>query len=347
MVNLPNRFPLPDPDLKTLLELVKSEIRRELNCVSVGEVVSFDEDTQLAEIKIVYRKVIRRRGKSSKEVTIDYPLLIKVPIVVLTGGNSYLTFPIAAGDSCLLFFCDRDLDRWLINGQEKQPPSSERMHDLSDAIALVGVRNSKNLISGYSVSKVQLYSDLEVSVKDKHDERLVPPGTGPVPTFCSTAPSGWIFMYGQTIGNADSGANHAGAQYEDLFNILKDVDPNTGSEDFDSDDTVIVPDMRGRTPVGLDNMGGSSADVITDSEADTLGGEYGEEEHLLTHEESGVPAHNHPQHPSTIIELAGNRKGGTAFGTLGGTTQDNTPEDASESHNNVQPSKFVNYMIKY
>lgn len=59
--------------------------------------------------------------------------------------------------------------------------------------------------------------------------------------YDSTAPAGWLFLNGDTIGDVGSGATHTGAQYETLFNIVKNEPPNTGSEDWASGDTVTLP----------------------------------------------------------------------------------------------------------
>ncbi len=87
-------------------------------------------------------------------------------------------------------------------------------------------------------------------------EKLMPAGMM-MPYAGSSAPADWLLCNGDTIGNASSGATHAGDEYEDLFNVVKASWGNTGSEVFADDDTVVIPDftngefMRG--------VGGSSA----------------------------------------------------------------------------------------
>lgn len=67
----------------------------------------------------------------------------------------------------------------------------------------------------------------------------------PMDYFGSTAPADYRLCNGETIGNTGSGADYEGADYEALFNIVKECAPNTGSEVFASGDTVVIPDLRG------------------------------------------------------------------------------------------------------
>lgn len=77
----------------------------------------------------------------------------------------------------------------------------------------------------------------------------------------SASPAGWLLCNGATISRAD---------YAALFTAI-----GTAFGSGDGSTTFNLPDFRGRVPVGLDNMGGSSANRITASQADTLGGSGG------------------------------------------------------------------------
>lgn len=177
--------------------------------------------------------------------------------------------------------------------------------------------------------------------------------------FWSTL-SDHILMYGETIGQVGSGADLESADYEDLFthlwNSLADAQApvSTGrgasaAADWAAGKTITVPDMRGRLMAGVDNMGGSSANRMTDAAADTRGGVQGVEEVTLTAAQSGLPEHthsggeasskNHPTGPD-----ANNSWYGSASAT-GGVT--GGAQNASAAHTNVQPTMFVNTFIRY
>ncbi len=68
------------------------------------------------------------------------PIIQDCPLQFQGGGGVTATFPVNAGDECLLIFSARAIDLWFVNGgiQEQVEP---RMHNLSDGFALVGVRS--------------------------------------------------------------------------------------------------------------------------------------------------------------------------------------------------------------
>lgn len=72
----------------------------------------------------------------------------------------------------------------------------------------------------------------------------------------SSLPSGYLWCYGQAISRTT---------YATLFGAI-----GTAYGTGDGSTTFNVPDMRGRVRIGLDNMGGVSADRITATAADSL-----------------------------------------------------------------------------
>ena len=107
----------------------------------------------------------------------------------------------------------------------------------------------------------------------------------------ASAASGWVFLTGQTVGGDSSDANLKGAEYRELFEMAKSWAPNSGSESWDAGNIITLPDMRGRTVVGADNLGGSSADIISSAQADVVAGTFGNE--LAPLSAAQLPTHNH------------------------------------------------------
>ncbi len=98
----------------------------------------------------------------------------------------------------------------------------------------------------------------------------------------TTAPLGWLFCDGSEIRKSD---------YNDLW---LSIGFNFKDSSLISDSGVnffALPDMRGRFPLGLDAMGGSSANRVTDVAADTIGGTGGTQNTTL--EVQNLPEHEH------------------------------------------------------
>ena len=139
-----------EPDLCAIMEQLEDRIKTTINCISIGTITSFDPDTQTAEVRLNYKKLNLYDGTIK-----DYQPLLQCPVIVLGGGEGYISFPISSGDTCIVLFCDREIDTWIANGGVN-PPQSNRVHDMNDAIALVGIRNSQNAITDYSENGIKI-----------------------------------------------------------------------------------------------------------------------------------------------------------------------------------------------
>ncbi len=158
-----------------------------------------------------------------------------------------------------------------------------------------------------------------------------------IPFAASTIPSGFLECAGQAVSRDD---------YADLFDAI-----GTTYGVGDGSTTFNVPDLRGRVVAGQDDMGGTSANRLTDQsggvDGDVLGDSGGAETHTLLTAE--MPAHKH-----------GIRAGGNTFANaasqniVGGgsalTDADDqgliTDTGGGGAHNNVQPTIIANYIIK-
>jgi len=103
-----------------------------------------------------------------------------------------------------------------------------------------------------------------------------------VPFAGSTSPAGWQLCYGQAISRTT---------YAGLFTTI-----GTTYGTGDGSTTFNVPDLRGRSVAGVDNMGGTAASRLTATvltAANTLGATGGTETHTLT--TAQLASHNHTQ----------------------------------------------------
>jgi microcystin-dependent protein len=176
---------------------------------------------------------------------------------------------------------------------------------------------------------------------------IMPVG-GVLPYAGATSPTGWLLCSGKTIGNVGSGADFASADYETLFDLIKSHYGNAGTEDWASGDTVLLPDLRGRVIAGLDNMGGTSADRLTNPtsttnsiDGDGLGNTGGHETHQLIVAELAEHSHTYTK-PLYQYLVPG---GPGLYSHSSQTAATSTGSD--QAHNNVQPTIILNYIIKF
>lgn len=118
--------------MKQLFNVIEQAIKEALDhthTATIGRVVKVDSKT--IDVQPVLNWV--HNGESIK-----LPVFAEVPPVFLQGGGSYTAYPIAIGDYALLIFSERCFDAWY-NGSDEVRPPELRMHDYSDAFALVGI----------------------------------------------------------------------------------------------------------------------------------------------------------------------------------------------------------------
>jgi microcystin-dependent protein len=247
-------------------------------------------------------------------------------------------------------------------------------------------------------TKVNNAISAHLAASDPH-KNGVPTGAGPLPYFGATPPAGWLFCDGKTIGDSSSGAtSRANLDTLDLFQLLwssvgntelliQNADGSAGTRgttalgDFNAHKRLPLPDLRGRFVLGKDNMGGQSANRVTSSQADLLGGSSGSEAVTLNTDQ--IPAHTHPasfssgstssagshQHNiySTSYQQYGTTTGldtisyggglsarsgwigsdGAHTHSVSGTVTVSNNSTSGSSHNNMPPYLSVNYIIKY
>lgn len=142
------------PQLDDVLQAVKDDVLATINKINIGIIQNFFPEDQTAEIQIA----IKRISSISLEGVVTYkevPLLVDCPTIILSGGAGALTFPISQGDECLVLFNDREIDNWFAYGGV-QTTITQRVHHISDGIALVGLRSIKNLIEDYLANGIRL-----------------------------------------------------------------------------------------------------------------------------------------------------------------------------------------------
>ena len=180
-----------------------------------------------------------------------------------------------------------------------------------------------------------------------------------MPYAGDTAPTQWLLCDGSAVSRTT---------YADLFAII-----GTTYGSGDGSTTFNLPNAKGKTLVGLDS---------SDSDFGNLADSPGEKTHKLTIAEMPSHthiqnshnhtqnAHNHNIYSDTNYKFQGAKSGGSqinpwaqsgsdytkspeisavqnATATNNATTATNQNTGGDGSHNNIQPSLVINYIIKY
>jgi microcystin-dependent protein len=175
---------------------------------------------------------------------------------------------------------------------------------------------------------------------------------GTIVMFGGTSPPpGWLFCDGSEVRKSD---------YNDLwlsigFNFKDSSLVQDAGVNF-----FAVPDMRGRFPLGLDAMGGSSANRVTDVAADSIGGTGGTQNTQLAVE--NLPEHEHDMEGDSGTQYYATRVGtGTPTDTdaiqlsitsgtqgtqgLASSGGIKTTSSLGTAMNTIDPYLAVNYII--
>ena len=159
---------------------------------------------------------------------------------------------------------------------------------------------------------------------------------GLLPHFGGTVPPAFLLCDGREVSRLD---------YPSLFATIG-VTFGTPS----SSTTFLLPDLRGRVPIGLDNMGGSPAGRVTDLWASTLGGVGGSSTVNLS--VANLPAHVHEMEDAYAATGSGGALTGedpadtTTALNLVSFTSVTDDIGSTPSHPNMQPSIFCLWLIR-
>ncbi|MCW7764588.1 phage baseplate assembly protein V [Photorhabdus luminescens] len=152
MINTDERLNRPEAVFFAMQEVISAGLYVSLPCI----IQSFDADAVTVTAQPAIRWKIRKKDGELESVSL--PLLVDVPIIFPRGGGVTLTFPVKAGDECLVVFADRCIDYWWQSGGV-QEPVDPRQHNLSDGFAIVGPQSQQQKITNISTNTAQLRSD--------------------------------------------------------------------------------------------------------------------------------------------------------------------------------------------
>lgn len=145
------------PGLEQVLLQHRIEIMKVMNCARPGTIKDFDAADQTATVTIA-QKQVTSVDPNGVQTFADFPPIQKVPVIFFSAGGFTVTAPVVPGDEGLLIFLDRQLDNWFF-AAGTQPPTVPRLHDMSDAVMILGLRRSTRSLANFSTTALQVRSD--------------------------------------------------------------------------------------------------------------------------------------------------------------------------------------------
>lgn len=117
--------------------------------------VDFEKQSCTVQVPIQMQQTNQETGA---QTWVKLPVLLDCPLFFPRGGKMSITFPVAAGDECLVVFASRCIDSWWQSG-EIGPQAMLRMHDLSDGFAFAGFSSNPKVISDIDPDKLVIRNE--------------------------------------------------------------------------------------------------------------------------------------------------------------------------------------------
>ena len=247
---------------------------------------------------------------------------------------------------------DKNDSNWIIVAEMDVTNSRIKLISDSFQAASAGGIDIKNS-SGTKIIDLSVASEATAKAGTNNTELMTPlrvkqaaaTPTGVIlPYGGASAPTDFLLCHGQSVSTST---------YADLHAVIGYTYGGSGSN-------FNLPDIRGRVVAGQDDMGGSSANRLTNQSGglngDTLGATGGSETHTLS--TAQMPSHTHTGEVQVREDYNGNPNNVTltktplGFGDTRGSNTASAPAvdlnntGGGQAHNNVQPTIILNYIIK-
>ena len=222
-----------------------------------------------------------------------------------------------------------------------------------NADSLIGASDIQDLLSGYglpfSPSEIlvdgQTLTTVLTQLQNSIDSLSGLGGSGGsvldmplgtvLPIATESVPEGWMLCDGREISIEE---------YQGLYDLIGTTygagDSAFWAQVFYPATTFNIPDLRGRTIIGSDDMGGMESGLLTNHDG-SLGEVGGAERHQLSLDE--IPAHSH-EYSGGYIGSDGTGNNGVV--QSGGQSVETSSVGGDQPHNNMQPYMALNYMMK-
>lgn len=194
-------------DQEEMLRAAMDGLQARLWTAMPGIIQSFSVEQMTCVVQpAIQGQVQAKDGSTSFK---NLPQLLDCPCQFPGGGGVTVTFPVAAGDECLVIIASRCIDAWHAQGGI-QVPIEFRMHDLSDGFVLLGFHSVPRVLTDISTTSAQLRSDDGSTLIDidPTGQTLTLTAPGGVTINADVTVNGTVTATGDVTGDSISLVNH-------------------------------------------------------------------------------------------------------------------------------------------
>lgn len=142
------------PELQEILRLAVDSRIMDINVALPGKINSYSRDVQKADIKPLVRRILQ--ASDGTEIEEELPVIPNVPVLFPRGGDFYISMPVKKGDFCLLVFNSFPIDKYKNSQGNDVNPGEFSMHELTDAVAIMGFAPFAKAISDVDADNIVL-----------------------------------------------------------------------------------------------------------------------------------------------------------------------------------------------
>ena len=153
------------PNFTNAVRIILDEALKDIKVAIPAVVNAFDASKQQVSVQpdilAVIRndasleKLINRVGEKIGVSHIEMPVIEQVPVQYARAGIYSITLPIVAGDTGLLIWTHRNIERWIREGG-KARQADLNLFDYSNCVFIPGIFNNRNALSNYNNSALEI-----------------------------------------------------------------------------------------------------------------------------------------------------------------------------------------------
>ena len=148
--------------IETSIESFTDAVKYEINTAIPASIVSYDEDTRTATVKVHYSDHFESEG--TEAIREDWPPLPDCPVLWPRSNSFVFTWPLPKGTPVMLVFSQRSLQEWSASdGKTDVGSFLLSTHNPGDAVVMPGLSPSKNKAD--ETTEIKITASNEVQIK--------------------------------------------------------------------------------------------------------------------------------------------------------------------------------------